>query len=102
MSEESMAKRVLKKLMQKQNFFIGKRGTYHTLLKNALQFSDTTDFDFECYAWYPNLSMSLKNKLQTAQNDCLRFYLRMERRSHIGPNILKICQSRIGLINALR
>ena len=35
MSEESMAKRVLKKLMQKQNFFIGKRGTYHTLLKEC-------------------------------------------------------------------
>ena len=30
--------------------------------------------------------MSLKNKLQTAQNTCIRFCLRMERRSHIGLN----------------
>ena len=43
-------------------------------------------FDFACCAWYPNLSMSLKNKLQTAENACIKFYLRMERRSHIGLN----------------
>ena len=33
MSGESMAKRALKKLMENQNFFIGRIGTYHTLLK---------------------------------------------------------------------
>ena len=43
-------------------------------------------FDFACCAWYPNLSMSLKNKLQTAENACIKFYLRMKRRSHIGLN----------------
>ena len=41
-------------------------------------------FDFACCAWYPNLSMSLKNKLRTAQNAYIRFCLEMERRSHIG------------------
>ena len=30
--------------------------------------------------------MSLKNKLQTAQNACIRFCLRTERKSHIGLN----------------
>ena len=35
MSEESMAKRGLKKLMEKQNFFIGTIGTYHTLLEEC-------------------------------------------------------------------
>ena len=43
-------------------------------------------FDFACCAWYPNLPMSLKNKLQTAHNTCIRFFLGMERRSHIGLN----------------
>ena len=40
-SRESMAKRALKILMEKQNFFIGRIGTYHTILK-------------ECYTttWY--------------------------------------------------
>ena len=35
MSRESMAKRALKKLMEKQNFFIGRIGTYHALLKEC-------------------------------------------------------------------
>ena len=43
-SRESMAKRALKILMEKQNFFIGRIGTYHTILK-------------ECYAtlWYNHI-----------------------------------------------
>ena len=43
-------------------------------------------FDFACYAWYPNLFMSWKNKLQTAQNACIIFCLGIERRGHIGFN----------------
>ena len=43
-------------------------------------------FDFVCCAWYPNLSMSLKNKFQTTQDACIRFCLGMERRGHIGLN----------------
>ena len=35
MSRESMAKRALKKLMEKQNFFRGRIGTYHALLKEC-------------------------------------------------------------------
>ena len=35
MSGESMAKRALKKLMEKTNFFIGRVGTYHILLKEC-------------------------------------------------------------------
>ena len=30
-----MAKRALKKLMEKQSFFIGRIGTYHTILKEC-------------------------------------------------------------------
>ena len=43
-------------------------------------------FHFPCCARYPNLSMSLWNKLRTAENACKRFCLGMERRSHIGLN----------------
>ena len=43
-------------------------------------------FEFASCAWYPNLSMSLKNKFQTAQIACIRFCLGMERRDHIGLN----------------
>ena len=35
LSGESMAKRALTKLMEKQNLFMGRIGTYHTLLKEC-------------------------------------------------------------------
>ena len=90
-----MAKRTLKTLTEKLNFFIGR------VLCNSL----TQLAYFACCAWYPNLSMSLKNKLKTAQNDCIRFYLKMERSSHIRPNHSKKLigyQAREKLINALQ
>ena len=43
-------------------------------------------FDFARCACYLDLPMSLKNKLQTAQNAWIRFCLEMERRSRIGLN----------------
>ena len=41
-------------------------------------------FDFACSAWYLNLNKSLKNKLQVAQNKCIRFCLQLGNRAHIG------------------
>ena len=35
MSGEPTVKSPLKKLIEKENFFIGRRGTYHTLLKEC-------------------------------------------------------------------
>ena len=73
--------------MEKQNFFIDRISTYHNLLKECyatLWYYHI--FVFACCAWHPNLSMSLKNKLQAAQNSCIWFCLGMERRSHIGLN----------------
>ena len=42
------------------------------MLCNALIQSN---FDYACSAWYPNLSKNLKDKLQIAQNKCIRFCL---------------------------
>ena len=73
-------------------------GTYDTILRllyNSLIYG--SHFDFACCAWYRHLLMSLKNKLQTAQNASIRFCLGMERRSYIGLSL-----SRIGLINTLQ
>ena len=82
-----MAKKVLKKINGKTKFLYRQNRylSYHlkrTLLISLIQ----PHFDSACCAWYPNLSMSLKNKLQTAQSACIRFCLGMERRSHIGLN----------------
>ena len=57
--------------------------TFKRMLCNSLM---QPHFDFVCRAWYPNLTMSLKNNLLTAQNACIIFCLRVERRSHIGLN----------------
>ena len=40
-------------------------------------------FDYACSAWYPNLSKGLKNKLQIAQNKCIRFCLFLGNREGI-------------------
>ena len=32
-------------------------------------------FDYACSAWYPNLQKGLRDKLQIAQNKCIRFCL---------------------------
>ena len=34
-------------------------------------------FDYACNAWYPNLNKNLKNRLQAAQNKCIRFCLKL-------------------------
>ena len=87
MSGESMAKRTLKKINGKMKFLYRQNSclSYHLkrMLCNSLI---QPHFAFACCAWYPNLSMSLKNKLQTAQNACIRLCLGMERRNHIELN----------------
>ena len=45
-----------------------------------------TRFDFAYCARYPNLLMSLKHKLQTAQNACISFCLKTQRKRRIRLN----------------
>ena len=82
-----MAKRALKKINGKTKFLYRENRYLSYLLKRILcNPLIQPHFDFACFAWYPNLTMSLKIKIQTAQNACIRFCLRMERKSHIGLN----------------
>ena len=41
-------------------------------------------FDYACSAWYINLKKSFKTKLQVMQNKCIRFCLKLGKRTHIG------------------
>ena len=34
-------------------------------------------FDYACNAWYLNLNKNLKTRLQAAQNECIRFCLKL-------------------------
>ena len=46
-------------------------------------------FDFACNACYPNLTNSLKTKLQVAQNKCIRYCLFLNNREGIRYKHLK-------------
>ena len=82
---ESMALRVINKVNSKLKFLYRKNNllspALRRLLCNALI---QPHFDYACSAWYPNLNKALKNKLQTAQNKCIRFCLLLDKRKHIG------------------
>ena len=40
-------------------------------------------FDNACNAWFPNINKKLKICLQAAQNNCIRFRLKLDDRSSI-------------------
>ena len=41
-------------------------------------------YDYACSAWYPNLNKRLTKKIQTSQNKCIRYCLKLGNRAHIG------------------
>ena len=40
-------------------------------------------FDYASQTWIPNITKALANKIQCAQNKCIRFILLLENRSHL-------------------
>ena len=72
LSGEGMALKVLKKANGKLRY-LHRHGKYlntrlRRMLCNALI---QPHFDYACSAWYPNLSKTLKEKLQVTQNKCI-------------------------------
>ena len=84
LSGEQMALKVLGKIngrlkmLYREGKYLGQR--LRRMLCNALI---QPNFDYACSAWYPNLSKNLKNKLQIAQNKCIRFCLFLGNREGI-------------------
>ena len=82
---ESMALHVINKINAKIKFLYRKNRlsspALRRLLCNAII---QPHFDYACSAWYPNLNKVLRNKLQTAQNKCVRFCLHLGNREHLG------------------
>ena len=85
LSGENMAKHVMGKINGKLKFLYRQQKylnySLRRLLANALI---QPHFDYACLAWYPNLNIGLKTKIQTMQNKCIRFCLKMGNRTHIG------------------
>ena len=80
-----MALHILNKVNTKLKFLYRKNKflspALHRLLCNAIIQSH---FDYACSAWFPNVNLALKKKLQTTQNKCIRFCLQLGNRDHIG------------------
>ena len=85
LSGESMAKHAMGKINGKLKFLYRQQKylnySLRRLLANALI---QPHFDYACLAWYPNLNTGLKTKVQTMQNKCIRFCLKLGNRTHIG------------------
>ena len=82
---ESMALHILNKVNTKLKFLYRKNKflspALRRLLCNAII---QPHFDYACSAWFPNVNLALKKKLQTTQNKCIRFCLQLGNRDHIG------------------
>jgi len=90
LSGEEMALKVLKKVNGRLRYLY-RQGKYlnprlRRMLCNALI---QPHFDYACSAWYPNLRKGLKDKLQIAQNKCIRFCLFLGNREGIRYKHLK-------------
>ena len=90
LSGESMGLYVLKKVNSKLKFLYRKNKflppPLRRLLCNAII---QPHFDYACIAWFPNLNKSIRKKLQTFQNKCIRFCLQLGNRTHIGIDEFK-------------
>ena len=89
-SEEAMALNVINKINNKLKFFHRKNGfltsTLRGLFCNALI---RPHFDYACSAWYPNVTKKSKHRIQTTQNNWMRFCLRSDKLKHISHEEFK-------------
>ena len=87
LSGESMALHVLNKVSTKLKFLYRKNeflsAPLRRLLCNALI---QPHFDYASSAWYINLNKKYKAKLQIMQNKCIRFCLKLDKKTHVGLN----------------
>ena len=85
MSGDIMALNVIRKVNSRLKFLYRKNAfltpNLRRLLCNALI---QPNFDYVCSAWYPNLAQNLKKRLQSSQNKCIRFCLKLDYRSSIN------------------
>ena len=87
MSGESMALKVINKINSRLKF-LDRKNKFLTpaprrLLCNALI---QPHFGYASSAWYPNLTQKMKNKIQITQNKCIRYYLQLDKMTHISKN----------------
>ena len=84
LSVKPVALKSLNKINGKLKFLYRKKKilapTLHRILCNAIT---QPHFDYVCSGWYPNLDVKLKKRILIAQNKCIRFCLKFDKRHHI-------------------
>ena len=85
MSGETMTLSVINKINNKLKFLL--TPALRRLLCDVLI---PPHFDYACSAWYPNLTTKLKNRIQTSQNKCIRFWLQLDKMTRISHKEFKI------------
>lgn len=87
---ENMVNSIIQKANARLKFLYRKQKFLNLYTKKLLVMSlIQCHFDYACSFWYPGLSKLLKNRLQITQNKIIRFVLKMDPRSHIGPDVFK-------------
>ena len=84
-SGEAMALNVIHKINNKLKFLYRKSDFLTLTLRRF--FCDALiqpHFDYACSAWYPSLTKKLKHRIQTTQNKCMCFCLRLDKLKHIS------------------
>ena len=85
MSGGTVALRVAEKINPRLKFLCQKNQFLDVFLRrrlcNALL---QPHFDYACTVWYPYWTKQLKDKLKVIQNECIRFYLKLQCRKYIS------------------
>ena len=85
LSGESMVTKVLGKINGRLKFLYRKQKFLSSSLRRMLCNSLIQPHcEYACSAWYLNFTKKYKNKVQVAQNICMRFCLFLENRAHLG------------------
>ena len=85
LSGESMALKALNKINEKLKFLYRKNKFLTPAPCRMLCDAITQPhFDYACSAWYPNLNEKLNKKIQIAQNKCVWFCLKSDKRHPIS------------------
>ena len=85
LSGEAMALKALNKINGKLNFLYCKNKFLTPTLRRMLCSAIVQPhIDYACSVWYPNLSEKQKRKIQIAQNKCIQFCLKLDKRHHIS------------------
>ena len=88
MSGESMALKVISKINSRLKF-LHRKNKFLTPALRRLLFNALIQAHFD-YAsssvWYPNLTQTMKNKIQITQNKCLWYRLQLDKMAYISKN----------------